>query len=136
MAQDSTPPGFRDMGGRQMSEQGSRSRWSLLVLGIIAVSWGAMSWGAMGCESRAEGAAPGADAVVGAQPGQPERVVQHMTPTPASPAAAEGAARAERRDVASSGVASSGAGAARAPEPITSRHLEAELNRLEAELAN
>lgn len=113
-----------------MSEQGSRSRWSLLVLGIIG-----LPWAALGCESRAAEAAsgPGA-AAVGAQPVQTERVVQHMTPTPVSPGAAEGGARANRDPRAE--VVSSGVGAVRSPQPITSRHLEAELNRLEAELAN
>jgi hypothetical protein len=108
-----------------MSEQGARLRRSLLAVGFIVVPWVGL-----GCESSSAAArAPEA-----AAPSQPERVVQHMAPSPASataPVTAPASGSAARLD-----VAASAAGASRSPEPITSKHLEAELNRLEAELAN
>jgi hypothetical protein len=105
-----------------MSEQGTRLRRSLLAVGFIVVPWVGL-----GCES-SSAAARVSEA---AAPSQPERVVQHMAPNPTpipGPAAASGSARLN--------VEASAAGASRSPEPITSKHLEAELNRLEAELAN
>jgi hypothetical protein len=108
-----------------MSEQGARLRRSLLAVGFLV-----MPWGGLGCES-SSAAEPAPEA---AAPGEPERVVQHMTPNPAPAAdAAKGAATP-----AAGGPAArlGGNGASRSAEPITSQHLEAELNRLEAELAN
>jgi hypothetical protein len=104
-----------------MSEQGARWRRSFLAVGLLV-----MHGGGLGCES-SSAAAPIPEA---AGPSQPERVVQHMTPNPVpAPGAAGGSA-------ARLGVAASTVAASRSPEPITSKHLEAELNRLEAELAN
>lgn len=103
-----------------MSEQGARSRRSLLALAMVVAQGGGLACGSSTAGPVREGGTPS----------QPERVVQRMTPTPDPAASSAPSASASRGDVAAS------AGAARAPEPITSKHLEAELNRLEAELAN
>lgn len=99
---------------------------------------------ALGCSESEAGAAPArVDVAVatpasttasepGARPTAPERVVQRLSPS------ADGNAEIERRESA----ASASAATARGSEPsvsdttITPHHLEAELNRLEAELAN
>lgn len=99
---------------------------------------------ALGCSESEAGAAPArVDVAVatpgsttasepGARPAAPERVVQRLSPS------ADGNAEIERRESA----ASASAATARGSEPsvsdttITPHHLEAELNRLEAELAN
>jgi hypothetical protein len=63
-------------------------------------------------------------------------VVQHMAPGPAPAASTAPVTAPASGSAARLGVAASAAGVSRSPEPITSKHLEAELNRLEAELAN
>jgi hypothetical protein len=79
-----------------------------------------------------------ATAAMGARPAAAERVVQRLSPVEGR-AQLGSQAEAERRD---EGASSASAATARGSEPvagdttITPRHLEAELNRLEAELAN
>jgi len=72
---------------------------------------------------------------------EPEQVVQRMAPEPASSASsaadqrAAGARAADAR-LSAAGMRRANSRPSSAGEPITSKHLEAELNRLEAELGN
>lgn len=118
--------------GEWMSGQGSG-------LGLLSLLGGVWVGGILGaCSSGNEAAAqrdnsPGAARLGrGDTPREPQRIVQHMVPAPR-----------RSNDEASAPSASNGtraaAGAAVASpksrgEQITSKHLEAELNRLEAEL--
>jgi hypothetical protein len=134
------------------SKRGGLSRsvaLTLLVASTLAAGAGCSTSG-----SEALSAQPAAIAEQGS--GEPEQVVQRMAPEPAS-----GASSVAHNPVADTHVADQRAGDPRsaagsrvdarlsaagvrradsrpssAGEPITSKHLEAELNRLEAELGN
>lgn len=111
-------------------------RWSLVVM---AVAWlgGASACSAGGAGAKADGQAASAE-----RASQPEQVVQKMIGTDvagARTAEGEGAVVGESRAsaaVVSRSKAGSLAPRANSVETISSKHLEAELNRLEAELAN
>jgi hypothetical protein len=109
---------------------GVGSRFSILALAV------AMLAAASACSTR-----DGAEKSGGAEgeASAPEQVVQQMKAPPEPSTAAGPAVAREAR--ASASVVSRANGASLAPrsnavETITSKHLEAELNRLEAELAN
>lgn len=129
---------------KPMRTPGVGSRLSMVVVAV------AMLGGAGACSTEAgvgtsegvppEGVASGKAAPSNAERvGEPEQVVQNMR--------APGAGNSERGSAIESGARASAAGMSRANgtslaprtnsvETITSKHLEAELNRLEAELAN
>lgn len=93
--------------------------WCARGLSVLAVV------GALACTSEVEPApeARGASNEASAVSSEPQRMVQHLAP--ASNAAAS----------ASDAPSAASAGAARRGRAITPKHLEAELDRLEAELA-
>ncbi len=100
----------------------------------------AMLSAGIGC-STAEGAPTTAQSTAAAQhAGEPEQVVQRMAPEPTHPAGSSVVGGPNTNSPVISGRVSSAAGTrvdsrpAVRGEPITSKHLEAELNRLEAEL--
>jgi hypothetical protein len=95
--------------------------------------------GASGCANSDAGSRVAAKAAVAG----PEQVVQRIEPAPvaAAPVAPASPAPPSPAAVASGAAAAATPEAAKSPsepppsaEPITSKHLEAELNRLEAEL--
>jgi hypothetical protein len=136
-----------------MNCKGVGSRFSILVRGTTSKRGGltrslsvalfaasALS-ASLGCStSESEPASSQPAALAERVTGGPEQVVQRMAPEPTS-AASSGDRRAAVERPADARL--SAAGVTRADsrpsspgEPITSKHLEAELNRLEAELDN
>jgi hypothetical protein len=134
---------------------GVGSRFSILMLAVATLG------GQAGCStgtSSAAGEHPEDGSEAAAAPAErasaaPQQVVQRMVgkttsaesnaaeskaPVPDAPASAAGEAVAGEARASAAGVSRAGALAPRASsvETITSKHLEAELNRLEAELAN
>jgi hypothetical protein len=127
---------------KSMIEQGAGSWWASVALAGVTVFGGLA-----GCatddaatsqlaEVHAEGSmlagsmlAGSARAAVERPNAAPEQVVQHLAADPAS-------ARPDATDTTRVSVTGGPGVAPRTPigEPITSKHLEAELNRLEAEL--
>jgi hypothetical protein len=119
----------------------------LMLGGLMLGGLGACSSGEPG--ARSEGAVLAtASASAEGKSGEPEQVVRQMKASP-EPSTAAGAGRAQEAaagEAVSSEARASAAGVSRATgglaprsssaETITSKHLEAELNRLEAELAN
>lgn len=127
-----------------MRTPGVGSRWSVLVMGV------AMLGGASACSTREAGARTDAavvpaptsaeDSTAGRRR-EPEQAVQNMLPKPPGSGVSTQVSGELPGDVASGETARSEAVPSSAPrttpgETITSKHLEAELNRLEAELAN
>lgn len=119
-----------------VSSRGRRSFTGLSFAGLLLAA-------ASGCSNSDAGSRVAAKATVSG----PEQVVQRIAPTPVAPADVVPAPAAlPSASPTSAGVASGAAAAAPAEaskssgepavnvEPITSKHLEAELNRLEAEL--
>lgn len=112
---------------------------TLLVASALTAGTGCSTSG-----SEAPSAQPAAIAEQGG--GEPEQVVQRMAPEPTSGpssiadkhAAGPRAAAGNRVDarLSAAGVRRADSRPSSAAEPITSKHLEAELNRLEAELGN
>ena len=103
--------------------------------GLLAIALGACAdSSAGGASTAATTPAVTAPSAPGARPAAPERVVQRLSP------GAEAKPEVERLENTASTGKSASAVTARGSEPsdttITPRHLEAELNRLEAELAN
>jgi hypothetical protein len=145
----SASAGFRGM-AEAMRLLGVGLRFSFLAL----VGWGWLS----GCSTRAlensDGAVLSSRGATTEHESAPQQVVQRMVSSATPGSASSGSApKAPSGASAESGVAGEGmarartsaavsrAGGALAPrsnpaETITSKHLEAELNRLEAELAN
>jgi hypothetical protein len=116
-----------------MIEHAAGSRWSMLVLGALA-GFGGLAGCLAGClaaeddDSKATRVA--AEASVERLSGEPLQVAEHNLTDPVG-------VRSGLTRLSSAGVAHSTpepGSSARVPEPITSKHLEAELNRLEAEL--
>lgn len=132
---------------------GVGSRFSILMLAVATLG------GQAGCSTGTSSTA-GAGSETAAAPAErasagPQQVVQRMVgkatsdessaaesnaPVPDAPASAAGEAVAGEARASAAGVSRASAGAlaprASSVETITSKHLEAELNRLEAELAN
>jgi hypothetical protein len=129
-----------------MIEQGAGSWWVSMALAGVTV-FGGLVFGALGgcatddpaasqlAEVRAEGSmlVGSARAAVERSNAAPEQVVQHLA---ADPASVRPDAPGSTRLSVTGGPGAAPEPGSRAPigEPITSKHLEAELNRLEAEL--
>jgi hypothetical protein len=109
---------------------GEGSRFSILALAV------AMLAAASACSTR--DAAEKSGGVEG-EGNAPEQVVQQMK-APAEPSAPADTAVAREARASATGLSRANGGSlaprSSAVETITSKHLEAELNRLEAELAN
>jgi hypothetical protein len=115
-----------------------------VALTLLVASTLAAGTGCSTSQSEAPSAQPAATAEQGS--GEPEQVVQRMAPEPASGASSiadnhasdEHAAKGHSVDtrLSAAGVRRADSRPSSAGEPITSKHLEAELNRLEAELGN
>jgi hypothetical protein len=145
-----------------MRSLGVGSRFSFLALPVAMLGGlmvgglmvgGLMVGGLSACSSgepaRSEGAVLATQSTTAeGKSGEPEQVVRQMKASP-EPSTAAGVGRAEEAaagEAVSSEARASAAGVSRATgglaprsssaETITSKHLEAELNRLEAELAN
>jgi hypothetical protein len=127
---------------------GVGSRLSILAL-VVAMVGGLTPACSSDAGAKSEGVAlPAESAGIDGKSGEPERVVQQMkaSPEPRPAAGAVATARGVAGEAAPSEARASAAGVSRAngglaprsnsAETITSKHLEAELNRLEAELAN
>lgn len=114
-----------------------------LGVGSVLMMAVAMLGGALACSTPEPGAKADGTASSAARANEPEQLVQNMMgKAPVSAAAPEtsGAAIPSEARASAAGV-SRAKGDSLAPrsssaETITSKHLEAELNRLEAELAN
>jgi hypothetical protein len=136
-----------------MSCKGVGSRFSILVRGTtsklggltpsltVALFAASALAASLGCStSESEPASSQPAALAEHVTGGPEQVVQRMAPEPTSAASSAGrrAAAGERpADARLSAAGVTRADSRPSPgEPITSKHLEAELNRLEAELGN
>ena len=120
-----------------MRTLGVGSRFSVLVMAV------AMLGGASACSTNESGAKVDATSSTAARTSEPEQLVQNMMgKAPVSAAAPEvrGAALPSEARASAAGVSraksDSLAPRSNGAETITSKHLEAELNRLEAELAN
>jgi hypothetical protein len=120
-----------------------------VALTLLVASTLAAGTGCSTSQSEAPSAQPAATAEQGSGEqgsGEPEQVVQRMAPEPASGASSiadnhasdEHAAKGHSVDtrLSAAGVRRADSRPSSAGEPITSKHLEAELNRLEAELGN
>lgn len=132
-----------------MRELGVGSRFSTLAL-TVAMLGGLLLGGLGACSSSEPGAKSEGEALASenasaaSKSSAPEQVVRQMKPSPEPSAAlaGEGAAgelvsREARASTAGVTRANGGLAPRSTPgETITSKHLEAELNRLEAELAN
>jgi hypothetical protein len=120
-----------------MSQRGVGSRWSRWGLGAaVAALMGCATADESpfdGSESDGESVTASSAGVARAPSSQPEQAVQRLR---IDPAPAGASAREARRPSAAGMVPSGAEPRARAGVPITSKHLEAELNRLEAELGN
>jgi hypothetical protein len=132
---------------------GVGSRFSTLAL-AVAMFGGLTLGGLSACSSsearaKSEGVAlPEESASIDDKSGEPEQVVRQMkaSPEPRPAAGAVATARGVAGEAVPREARASAAGVSRvngglaprsnAAETITSKHLEAELNRLEAELAN
>jgi len=120
---------------RSMRTLGEGSRFSVLVMAV------AMLGGASAC-STPEAVAKSESAASSPEPaGEPRQVVQNMKGQGTTSASERGDSAVAGGARASAAGVSRANGATLAPrsnaaETITSKHLEAELNRLEAELAN
>jgi hypothetical protein len=121
-----------------MRTLGVGSRLSIFALTVALLA------GASGCSREANASSEGAAPKAEAASGEPEQVVHHIVGEAVVAKAAE-AGMAAMREPNQARASADGLPRAKgdslaprsnAAETITSKHLEAELNRLEAELAN
>lgn len=119
--------------GQGMSEQPLRLRWLVLLGGVWAggVCGCATREGAVDVDERGEGVSSAAEAGHDSTRGEPQQIVQRIAPAPEH---SNGASKPSASNGKPSSPDTVPVSQKSWVEPITSKHLEAELNRLEAEL--